>query len=270
MGEVAAQIKAKLSQKTRIRENDKLNDIIKEIGRSLKRGKKVRPQIWNDLNASSARYYNAQPKEIGPQTYRPRRADKIVRRKLNAATKFASASRNLDLVFKKSRRKNGSHSYFLASPFKPDTKWSTGQTSSFGRQVAAKSSFSGKHSGRTAPSYTIQHRWKAKPPVVDESFQPTTYSSFGGQLQSGFRSEGSIVFAAGRDLMYAERHAETISDSKNVGPQTYKPKTTLTKRNAAAYSMAIGRGDMSQKVTVRGEVNAAVGLYDIGFVYYCE
>lgn len=104
-GGVAAKIKADLAQRTRLRENDKLNDIIAEIGRSVKAGKSVRPHVWNEFNASSDRYYNAKPKNIGPQTYRPRRAEKIVRRNTNKACRFASASRNTRLVIQRAKHK---------------------------------------------------------------------------------------------------------------------------------------------------------------------
>ena len=67
-GGVAAKIKADLTQRTRLRENDKLNEIIAEIGRSVKNGSSVRANVWNELKASSHRYYNAEPKHVGPQT----------------------------------------------------------------------------------------------------------------------------------------------------------------------------------------------------------
>ena len=283
---VADKIKADLSQRTRLRENDRLNDIIAEIGRSVKAGAGVRPNVWNELKASSTRYYNAEPKHVGPQTYRPRRAEHIVR-KSHGACQFASASRDTNLVIQPARRPGDIARYYMAGAYQPDIKdLGAGPQSGFGRQTLAKTAVvrlppalggssgggggTGKHQqrrvGATSPSFSMQARWKPANEVVDETYQPPLYSGMGPQVLGGFPSAAAVPFTSGRDQTYDAQHAIADAEYDRVGPQTYSPQVAPTKATAPSYSMAAGRGDMNQKVTNRGQVTAAVGSYELGCV----
>lgn len=221
-----------------MRENDKLNELIAEIGRSVKSGKSIRPQLWNEFNSSSDRYYNAEPKGVGPQTYRPRRAEKLVRKNTNYACRFATASRGTNLVIKRAKHKGDIEKYFMAGEYAPDIKESSGPYSSFGRQAAYRRPLGGrKGANKTAPSYSMQGRWKPPKKISDGSFQPPLYSSIGTQLVAGFKTEGKVPFSSGRDRSFDALHAAAQAEDVTVGPQTYNPKLAITKPTAASYSM---------------------------------